>query len=117
MSFAPGSNRVGFMVDGTIQDETDVYDNFTFARSRSARYSIQLCPPGEMICSPGVPIDSGTTYFEVVDQNGNVVLSSAEGDNVERMYIEAGVPYYIRVVAKDTMGTAVGYTLTAYETN
>ena len=54
----------------------------------------------------------------MLDQDGNIIKSSVDdGTNFGRMRIEAGITYYVRVVAGDTMGASIGYTLTAYETN
>ena len=101
----------------TISD-ADIHDSFTFARPRGADFNIELCPPEEMICERTQPIDTGTAFIEVLDQDGNIVKSSADdGVNFGRFSVEPGLVYYVRVVAGDTMGATVGYRLTAYETN
>ena len=117
-TFASSTGRAGFWVDGTIDAANDVHDVFVITRSRAADFNIEICPPGEMICEQTMPIDTGTAFYEVLDQGGQIIKSSAgDGTNFGRMRIEAGMVYYLRVVAGDTMGTPVGYTLTAYETN
>ena len=116
-SFAVSTGRVGFYVDGTVSDD-DIHDTFTFVRPRAADFNIELCPPEVMICEQTLPIDTGTAFYEVLDQDGNIVKSSADdATNFGRVRLEAGVTYYVRVVAGDTMGGTIGYRLTAYETN
>jgi len=116
--FSSSAGRTGFTVDGSIDAVNDVHDVFVITRSRAADFNIELCPPGEMICEQTLPIDIGTAFYEMLDQDGNIIKSSVDdGTNFGRMRIEAGVTYYLRIVAGDTMGVAVGYTLTAYETN
>jgi len=115
--FAESTGRVGFTVDGTVSDD-DIHDTFVLVRPRAADFNLELCPPGEMICEQTMPIDTGTAFYEVVDQDGRILKSAADdATNFGRMRIRAGVTYFVRVVAGDTMGETIGYTLTAYETN
>ena len=114
VQFATSNSKVGFYVDGAVSDADDA-DTFAFVRPRSREFRIQLCPPGEMICEMSAPIDTPTAYFEIVDGNGNVVVSSRDGQNMMVARIEAGISYYARVVAADTMGATVGYRFTLYE--
>lgn len=116
--FASTTDKAGFYVDGTIDEAGDPFDVFLFVAPRARDLRFQLCPPGQLICERSGGIDSLTAYFDVLDQDGNVLLSSqAANFNVKEMPMEAGVPYYARVVAGDTMAAAVGYRLTAYERN
>ena len=61
------------------------------------------------------PIDTPTAYFEIVDGSGDVVVSSRGGENMMVARFEAGISYYARVVAADTMGATIGYRFTLYE--
>lgn len=110
--------KVGFKVDATVSDVDDLDDYFTFVRPRARNLRFQLCPPGQMICENSVQIDTLTAFYEILDQDGNVLASTQAADfNVNVMHIEAGITYYVRVTAGDTMAATVGYTLTVYETN
>jgi hypothetical protein len=64
-------------------------------------------------------LDVGIAFLSVVDQFGTVLLSS-QGDtvnrNVQKMSIDAGVLYYVMVVAEDTMNEDRDYNLTVVET-
>ena len=118
VAFAGSTGKVGFYVDGTVDDVSDQADFFTFVRSRAREFRFQLCPPGVMICEQSGSIDTLTAYIDVLDQDGNVILSTqAAKSNVDIMSIDAGISYYVRVVAGDTMATTIGYRLTAYERN
>ena len=110
--------KVGFKVDASVSDVDDHDDYYTFVRSRARDLRFQLCPPGQMICENGVQVDTLTAFYEVLDQDGNVLASTQAADfNVNVMHVDAGIPYYVRVTAGDTMAATVGYTLTVYETN
>jgi hypothetical protein len=111
-------SKVGFTVEGSVSDTDDIEDYFTFVRPRARTLRFQLCPPGVMICESGVQVDTLTAWFDVLDQDGNVLASSQAADsNVLLLPVDAGISYYPRVVAGDTMATAVEYKFTAYETN
>jgi len=110
--------KVGFKVDAHLSDVDDHYDYFTFVRPRARALRFQLCPPDQMICENSGQIDTLTAYYDVLDQDGNVLASTQAADsNVNVLSIGAGISYYVRVTAGDTMATTVGYTLTVYETN
>lgn len=116
--FAVIPGRVGFVVDGAISDSSDTEDTFAFVRPHSMNFLIQLCPPGEATCTGlnNMPIDAGTAFVELLDADSHVLASTAHLEsNILRVKIDAGVQYYLRVVAADTMGTTVGYNLTAHE--
>ena len=110
--------QVGFKVDAHISDVDDHHDYFTFVRPRTRDLRFQLCPPDQMICENSDQIDTLTTYFDILDHDGNVLASTQAADsNVKVLRIDAGISYYVRVTAGDTMATTVGYTLTVYETH
>ncbi|MEO1201543.1 MAG: hypothetical protein AAFX10_02470 [Pseudomonadota bacterium] len=116
--FAVIPGRVGFVVDGAISDSGDTEDAFAFVRPHSMDFVMQLCPPGEATCTSvrDMPIDVGTAFIELLDADGQVLMSGADLEtNILETRIDAGVQYYLRVVAADTMSSAVGYDLTAHE--
>ncbi len=57
-------------------------------------------------------IDTSVAYFEILDQNG-VLLLSSQGDivagNNQDINIDAGVAYYLAVFAEDTVGATQSY--------
>lgn len=117
-AFPSEEGQVGAFVNGAINGASDQADHYTFVRERARNFRFQLCPPDIRICERTGTIDTLTAYFDVLDQDGNVLLSSqAATKNIQDMRIEAGISYYVRVVAGDTMGTTVSYGFTAYELN
>ena len=120
--FFPEQN-VGFSVKGTINNLTDGIDTYAFTAARSRTFAFELCSSQEGPCS--IPLhadqslDVGIAFLSVVDQFGTVLLSS-QGDtvnrNVQKMSIDAGVLYYVMVVAEDTMNEDRDYNLTVVET-
>jgi len=114
---------VGFFVRGTINNLTDGIDTYAFTAARSRTFAFGLCSSREDPCS--IPLhadrslDVGIAFLSVVDQFGTVLLSS-QGDtvnrNVQKMSIDAGVLYYVMVVAEDTMNEDRDYNLTVVET-
>jgi len=111
--------RVGFFANGTINNLTDGIDTYAFTAARSRTFGIQICAPTPPdICRNG-SLDLSAAYFSVLDQFGSVLLSS-QGDtvsgNYQEMPIDAGVLYYVMVVAEDTMNVDREYTLRVFET-
>jgi hypothetical protein len=111
---AHGANAayVGFGVIGTVNDTTDPTDYLLFTASRAHEFTIRLCPS---MCIPfGAVniIDTSVAYFEVLDQNGTLLLSS-QGDiaagNFQDVSIDAGIVYYLAVFAEDTVGVTQSY--------
>ena len=110
--------KVGFTVEGHTNEADDAVDYYTFVRPRTRTLRFQLCPPEEMICENGIQIDTLTAFIDILDQDGRVLASTqAASHNVLIVEISAGISYYVRVTAGDTMGSTVGYQLTGYETN
>ena len=109
---------VGFQVNGTINNLADGADTFSFTASRTRVFSIRLCDSSCPLVFQGGSLDVAMAYFDVLDQTGNVLLSS-QGDNTAGNYreinIDAGVLYYIMVLAEDTMNAAQNYSLIAHE--
>ncbi len=115
---SPTDDFVGFQVNGTINNLTDGVDTFSFTAARTRMYSIKLCPSTCSGIGRGGSLDVAIAYFDVLDQSGNVLLSS-QGDNIvgnnREINIDAGVLYYIMVLAEDTMNAAQAYSLHAVE--
>ena len=118
------ADYVGFGVIGDVNDTDDSADYFIFTASRAHVFTVQMCefvaigvPP----CSPlgaSEIIDTSIAYFEVLDQNG-VLLLSSQGDvalgNFQEISIDAGIPYYLAVFAEDTVGVAESYQIEMIE--
>jgi hypothetical protein len=111
---AHGANAdyVGFGVLGSVNDTLDPSDYFLFAASRPHDFTIRLCPS---MCTPVDAINNIATpvaYFEVLDQDGTLLLSS-QGDNMtgnrQEISIDAGIVYYLAVFAEDTLGASQSY--------
>ena len=109
---------VGWVVAGSINDVTDITDAFAFTPNQTRGYYLSLCPPEGSTCSGNSGIDTLTAFFRVLDQDGNVLLTSeanTDDGNRHRTTFNAGVLYYLTVDAGDTMGVTVGYRLFVYE--
>lgn len=109
---------IGWYVAGSIDDVSDTRDAFAFTPDRTGEYVIALCPPEGSRCNKGAEIDSLTAFLRVLDQDGNVLLTSqanADTGNNQQTTFDAGVFYYVTVDAGDTMGVTVDYRLFVYE--
>ena len=111
------ADYVGFGVIGSVNDTADLADYFVFTASRTHVFTVQVCPSvvgGFPSCNPfnADHIDTSVAYFEVLDQNGILLLSS-QGDiaagNFQDINIDAGVAYYLAVFAEDTVGATQSY--------
>ena len=59
---------------------------------------------------------TAASYIDILDSNGRVLVSSqAATRNFVSTEIDAGLTYYVRVAAGDTMTSTVGYTLMGQE--
>ena len=106
----------GFIVDGDIGDVSDVADTFSFARHTGRNFRFKLCAPGQNQCTEYGEVDTLTAYIDILDSNGSVLVSSqAATRNFVSTRIDAGVTYYVRVAAGDTMASTVAYKLMAQE--
>lgn len=106
----------GFIVDGEINDRSDVADTFSFARYTGRKFRFKLCAPENFQCNEYGEIDTLTAYVDILDSNGNLLVSSQAADkNFVSTQISAGLTYYVRVAAGDTMAVTVGYQLMAQE--
>jgi hypothetical protein len=106
----------GFSADGDVNDVSDQADTYSFSRRMGRNFRFKLCSFGQRTCNEYGEIDTITAYIDVLDSNGNVIVSSqAAPGNLIETRIQAGLTYYVRVVAGDTMGATVSYHLTANE--
>ena len=109
---------VGWFVAGSINDVADITDAYAFTPNQTRGYYLSLCPPEGSTCSGNSGIDTLTAFFRVLDQDGNVLLTSeanTDDGNRHRTTFDAGVLYYLTVDAGDTMGVTVDYRLFVYE--
>ena len=106
----------GFSADGDINDASDQADTYSFSRRMGRSFRFKLCSLGQRTCNEYGEIDTLTAYIDVLDSNGNVIASSqAARRNLVETRIQAGLTYYVRVAAGDTMAATVSYHLTAHE--
>ena len=109
---------VGWVVAGSINDVTDITDAYAFTPNQTREFYLSLCPPEGSTCSGNSGIDTLTAFFRVLDQDGNVLLTSeadTDDGNRHRTTFDAGVLYYLTVDAGDTMGVTVDYRLFVFE--
>ena len=106
----------GFVVEGEISDVSDVADTFSFARHTGRNFRFKLCAPDQFQCNEYGEVDTLTAYIDILDSNGSVLVSSqAATRNFVSTRIDAGMTYYVRVAAGDTMASTVEYKLMAQE--
>ena len=108
--------RVGFSAYGAINNLTDGVDTYAFTAARSRTFVFALTHRDPT--TDGI-LDVATAYFSVLDQYGTVLLSSQGdtrfGNGQHAMRIDAGVLYYVMVVAEDTVNEEQKYTLRVSE--
>ena len=118
VEFPKTTDRDGFIVDGEVRDETDPVDAFTFTRTFLRYYAFRLCWDGERFCDESGEVDTPTAFIEILDSAGNVMASTQSSDtNYLRLELAGGVPYYVSVVANDTMAAPFRYDLVVNEAN
>ncbi len=110
--------RVGFHVNGTINNLTDGIDTFAFTSAQPRVLRFELCARGDSCLSPG-RLNVGIAFLAILDQFGTTLWSSEGGavdGNIRHMRIDAGVLYYVMVVAEYTMNDDQDYLLSVVET-
>lgn len=120
----PNGGQVGFGVVGSLGDAMDAVDFFLFTAERAHEFDIELWASPRLIADACVPVivdslvDPSVAYFEVLDQNGALLLSS-QGDtaagNIQEIGIDAGIPYYVAIHAEDTLSVTQRYYVLAVE--
>jgi hypothetical protein len=113
------SGRGGFLVDSTFNSTSDPADVFVITLTNAANIEFSLCFT-DSTCSYSAfnRIDVATAYISILDQDGAIVWSAAddtEQGNLREIWLEAGIPYFIMLVAEDTMGSDLGYRFKAVE--
>ena len=89
-----GTTHIGWVASGSIDDLEDLVDYFVFTAPVGRDYVIRLCPPLDTVCTSASALDTLTAFFEFLDQDGNVLLSSqGMPTNAYEMSIDAGVAY------------------------
>jgi hypothetical protein len=118
VEFPKTTDRDGFIINGDVHDALDPVDVFTFTRTFLRYHAFRLCWNGEMFCDETGEVDTPTAYIEILDQSGSILASTqASGSNYLRLELAGGVPYYVRVVADDTMAASLQYDLVVHEAN
>jgi len=112
--------KIGWYGVGSVNDVTDITDAYAFTPTETRDYYLALCPPEGSSCDNESGIDTLTAFFRVLDQDGNVLLTS-EADTVNgnglSTTFDAGVMYYVTVDAGDTMGAKIDYRLFVVESS
>jgi hypothetical protein len=99
---------------GSIHDTSDLIDTYSFTPNHSRRHFFQLCSND---CSLGTQIgnlDVTVANVDVLDASGNVLLSTARDSttaNEAWLAIDAGVLYYVMVIAGNTANSEQDYSI------
>jgi len=73
---------------------------------------------GEIFGDEVGEVDTPTAFSELLDSAGNALASTQGGDtSYLRLELAGGVPYYVSVVANDTMAAPFRYHLAVHEAN
>jgi hypothetical protein len=112
--------KIGWYGVGSVNDVSDITDVYAFTPAQTSNYYLALCPPEGSACDYNSGIDTLTAFFRMLDQDGNVLLTS-EADSVNgnglSTTLDAGVMYYVTVDAGDTMGARIDYRMIVAETS
>ena len=99
----------GIKITGSVQDVADASDYFILTPNQSGLYAIYLCAD---TCTEH-PTDS-MVAISVIDQFGIVIAENPlfeESTKILTADLDAGLPYYIQVLAFDTGEQAYPYEL------
>ena len=108
--------HVGFFANGTINNLADGVDTYAFTATRSLTFNFRLCAGTFADGCREDSLDLGIAYFSVLDQFGTVLFSSqGSSGNYQPMHIDAGVLYYVMVIAEDTGNADRQYALQVSE--
>lgn len=109
----PQEAKVGIYVHGNISDTSDLVDTYIITVPVSQDYNFSICNRF-LNCDGGNTADVFQMFFRLLDQDGNVLLSTQAdeiGMNTATMYLDAGIVYYVTIHAGDTRTTSVPYRL------
>ncbi len=112
------SQRIGFAARGTVDSINDTVDTWIFTVPQAREFNLYLCGPSDELCIPDGGLGVLTVFFRLLDQDGNVLLTSqgnTDNGNQQNFALSAGVTYYASVIAGDTMGGPVEYKLIVFE--
>jgi hypothetical protein len=121
--FASGydaAQRVGFHIEGEVNATDDNADFYSFVARRGARIDIELCQ-SESECGADWALDSiaiDNATVRLLDQFGNELLNSGNTGSPGNAFsydVDAGLLYYVVVVAEDLGGATHSYRLQVLE--
>lgn len=104
-----GDTVPGIKITGSVQDTSDVSDYFILTPNQSGLYAIYLCAD---TCTEH-PTDS-MVAISVIDQFGMVIAENPlfeESTKILTADLDAGLPYYVQVLAFGTGEQAYPYEL------
>ena len=110
---SPGRTNVAAGV-GDIHDTTDLIDTYSFTVNHSRRHTFQLCPNDCFVGSQNGNIGLTVANFDVLDASGNVLFSTARDSttgNLAELAMDAGVLYYVMVIAGNTANLELDYSI------
>ena len=107
--------KASIATPGMLSAGFDDIDTYIFTASQDLRVDVELCydrhyPCGQL--TPRSTVDVDVAYIEVLDQFGTLLATTA-GDavngNMLSIAVDAGVPYYVTVLAGDLPTTQSYY--------
>ena len=116
------TQSVGYQINGTYSNLRDGMDTFAMVANRARTFIFQLCASSAAEdCNQVFPdgrLDINIAYLNVYDQGGMLLLTSQANTidgNLLQMRVDAGVLYYVMVVAENTGNSVQNYFLRVYE--
>ena len=116
------TQSVGFHVNGTYSNLSDGMDTFAMVANRARTFMFQLCASSAAEdCNQVFPdgrLDINIAYLNVYDQGGMLLMTSQANTidgNLLQMQANAGVLYYVMVVAQNTGNSVQNYYLRVHE--
>ena len=99
---------------GSIHDTSDLIDTYSFTVNHSRRHFFQLCSSDCFLGTQIGNLDVTVSNFDVLDASGNVLLSTARDSttrNLVGLAMDAGVLYYVMVIAGNTANSEQQYSI------
>jgi hypothetical protein len=104
-----GDTVPGIKITGSVQDESDASDYFILTPNQSGTYLVYLCAD---TCTEQ-PMDS-MVAISIIDQFGTVIVENPlfeESTKFLMANLDAGLPYYVQIIAFNTGEQAYPYEL------
>jgi hypothetical protein len=104
-----GDTVPGIKITGSVQDESDASDYFILTPNQSGTYLVYLCAD---TCTEQ-PTDS-MVAISIIDQFGTVIVENPlfeESTKFLMANLDAGLPYYVQIIAFNTGEQAYPYEL------